>query len=107
MHDINRIHSWKTQCKLNDLGFFLDCYARAAFGKHSKCTETLHQTICPSWDQTLIFDHVEIHDSLENITQHPPHVFLEFFDHDNFVSRTIVCLNFSCICVNCRGVYLS
>ncbi|KAK3706775.1 hypothetical protein QZH41_015339 [Actinostola sp. cb2023] len=59
-----------------------DCYVRASFGKHSHCTEVLTQTICPSWDQTLIFDHVEIHESLENITQHPPRVFLEFFDKD-------------------------
>lgn len=65
--------------------FLVDCYVNVAFGKQSQFTEVLTQTLCPCWDQTLIFDDVDIHESLDDIVAHPPRVFLEFFDKDVFV----------------------
>lgn len=67
--------------------FFLpsDAYARVAFGKHSAVTEVLTQTLCPTWDQTLIFDDVEIYESVENVAKNPPSVVVEVFDRDTVV----------------------
>ncbi|XP_022778128.1 myoferlin-like [Stylophora pistillata] len=59
-----------------------DSYVRVAFCKQSAVTEVLTQTLCPTWDQTLIFDNVEIYDSVENIAKSPPSVVVEVFDKD-------------------------
>lgn len=47
------------------------------------------KTLCPTWDQTLIFN-VEIYDSLENIQRSPPSVIMELFDKDQMVSNNAV-----------------
>ena len=68
--------------------FFLqtsDAYVRVAFCKQSAVTEVLTQTLCPTWDQTLIFDDVEIYESVENVAKSPPSVVVEVFDKDAVV----------------------
>ncbi|XP_048585076.1 myoferlin [Nematostella vectensis] len=60
-----------------------DCYARVAFGKQSQSTEIIPQSLCPCWDQTLVFEHVNISESLDNISRYPPNVFIELFDKDS------------------------
>nr|XP_058962380.1 myoferlin-like [Pocillopora verrucosa] len=59
-----------------------DAYVRVAFCKQSAVTEVLTQTLCPTWDQTLIFDDVEIYESVENVAKSPPSVVVEVFDKD-------------------------
>ena len=44
----------------------------------SKTTKTAEKTLCPTWDQTLIFDEV-IYGELVN---NPPTVVMELFDRD-------------------------
>ncbi|EDO27731.1 predicted protein, partial [Nematostella vectensis] len=63
----------------------LDCYALVAFGKQSQSTEIIPQSLCPCWDQTLVFEHVNISESLDNISRYPPNVFIELFDKDSVV----------------------
>ncbi|KAL9983693.1 hypothetical protein ACROYT_G005909 [Oculina patagonica] len=72
-----------------------DAYARVAFCKQSAVTEVLTQTLCPTWDQTLIFDEVEIYESVENVAKNPPSVVVELFDRDSvgkdgFLGRCVI-----------------
>ncbi|EDO43088.1 predicted protein, partial [Nematostella vectensis] len=69
-----------------------DPYVRVAFANQSQMTEVKQKTLCPTWDQTLIF-HVDLFDSLENIQRNPPTVVMELFDKDqvgkdDFLGRT-------------------
>ncbi|XP_067038375.1 myoferlin-like isoform X1 [Acropora muricata] len=72
-----------------------DAYARVVFGKQSAVTEVLTQSLCPTWDQTLIFDEIEIHECVENVAKNPPSVVVELFDRDSvgkdgFLGRCIM-----------------
>ncbi|XP_037133650.1 myoferlin-like isoform X2 [Syngnathus acus] len=65
-----------------DKDSFSDPYAHVSFLHLSKTTEKLRATLNPTWDQTLIFNHVEIHGDPKALAQHPPDVVIEFYDHD-------------------------
>jgi len=52
-----------------------------AFLNYSQATEKVDKTLCPTWDQTLLFDMVEVYGEPEN----PPPIVIEIFDHDAFV----------------------
>uniref|UniRef100_A0AAQ5XG21 C2 domain-containing protein n=1 Tax=Amphiprion ocellaris TaxID=80972 RepID=A0AAQ5XG21_AMPOC len=65
-----------------DKDSFSDPYAHVSFLHVSKTTEKLRATLNPTWDQTLIFNDIEIHGDPRNVASHPPDVVLEFFDHD-------------------------
>ena len=49
-------------------------------------TEILTRTICPTWDQTLIFENVQIYGSIDKVANNPPEVIIELFDKDPVVS---------------------
>lgn len=59
-----------------------DPYVRVTFSYQSQVTETLTQTLCPTWDQTLIFKEVHIFDDPRDLVQNPPSVVMEIFDYD-------------------------
>lgn len=59
-----------------------DPYARVVFLNQSQSTERIDQTLCPTWDQTLIFARVEIHGDPQSIAKKPPSIVIEVFDHD-------------------------
>ncbi|XP_040032655.2 myoferlin isoform X1 [Gasterosteus aculeatus] len=65
-----------------DKDSFSDPYAHVSFLHVSKTTEKLKATLNPTWDQTLIFNDVEIFGDPQNVAQLPPDVVLEFFDND-------------------------
>ncbi|XP_035468770.2 myoferlin-like isoform X3 [Scophthalmus maximus] len=65
-----------------DKDSFSDPYAHISFLHVSKTTEKLRATLNPTWDQTLIFSDVEIYGDPQNISNHPPDVVVEFYDHD-------------------------
>ena len=65
---------------------FPDPFARVIFLNQSDSTEKLEKTLCPTWDQTLMFEEIEIHGQPESIMEKPPKVVVEIFDYDNFVS---------------------
>ena len=71
----------------------LDAYARVAFCKQSAVTTVLTQTLCPTWDQTLIFDEIEIYEGVVNVAKNPPSVVVELFDRDSVV-RFVVSFTF-------------
>uniref|UniRef100_A0A3P9LID1 Myoferlin n=1 Tax=Oryzias latipes TaxID=8090 RepID=A0A3P9LID1_ORYLA len=57
-------------------------YAHVSFLHLSKTTEKLKATLNPTWDQTLIFNSVEIYGDPQKIAHRPPDVVLEFYDED-------------------------
>ncbi|KAM9716080.1 myoferlin-like isoform 2-T2 [Menidia menidia] len=65
-----------------DKDSFSDPYAHVSFLYVSKTTEKLKATLNPTWDQTLIFNDVEIYGDPQNIAHCPPDVVLEFYDSD-------------------------
>lgn len=76
----------------------LDPYARVSFLTQSSVTEKKEKSLCPTWDQTLIFEELEIYGDPRAIEENPPEVMIELFDYDKFVS-TYSTLNFvSWIC---------
>lgn len=64
---------------------FTDPYAHISFLHASKTTEKLRSTLNPTWDQTLIFNDIEIYGEPQNVARHPPNVVLEFYDSDQVV----------------------
>ena len=66
-----------------------DPYARIIFANHSQETQTIEKTLCPTWDETLIYDDIEIFSNHEEINANPPIVTIEIFDSDDFVIRNV------------------
>ncbi|KAI3388907.1 hypothetical protein SNEBB_006737 [Seison nebaliae] len=61
-----------------------DPYCQISFLNQSQKTEVCQKNLCPMWDQTLIFESIEIHGNLEELVMHPPTIVVEMFDHDNY-----------------------
>jgi len=62
-----------------------DPFARVAFLNYSQATEKIDKTLSPTWDQTLIYDTVEIYGQPQDVAAKPPPIIIEIFDHDPFV----------------------
>lgn len=67
------------------LCFFLDPYAHVSFLHMSKTTHVMQNTLNPTWDQTLIFEDIEIYGDPQTIASSPPEVVLELYDSDQVV----------------------
>ncbi|KAM9809263.1 myoferlin isoform 1-T1 [Syngnathus typhle] len=65
-----------------DKDSFSDPYAHVSFLHLSKTTEVISATLNPTWDQSLIFDDVEIYGDPQTIARNPPDVALELYDSD-------------------------
>jgi len=70
--------------------FPVDPFARVAFLNYSQSTEKIDKTLCPTWDQTLLFDVIDIYGDPEDVALKPPHVIIEVYDHDPFVCLTVL-----------------
>ena len=66
--------------------FFSDPYARVSLLNYSQTTEIIEKTLCPTWDQSLVFEQIEIHGHPEETAREPPEITVELFDYDTFVS---------------------
>ena len=62
-----------------------DPYAKVIYGNQSKATKIIPETLCPTWDQTLILDKLQIWGCPEEVSMHPPSVVVELFDYDPVV----------------------
>ncbi|XP_067857650.1 myoferlin-like [Heptranchias perlo] len=69
-----------------DRSSFADPYIQMSLLYQSKRTETMKGTVNPTWDQTLIFEEIEIYGNLREIVANPPYVMLEMFDSNRAVS---------------------
>ncbi|CAB1341783.1 unnamed protein product [Coregonus sp. 'balchen'] len=65
-----------------DRDSFSDPYAHVSFLHVSKTTEVIRATLNPIWDQTLIFNDIEIYGDPQTIALNPPNVVLELYDSD-------------------------
>ncbi|KAM4529503.1 otoferlin isoform 5-T5 [Fundulus diaphanus] len=69
-----------------------DPFARVFFSAQSQLTEVLNETLCPTWDQLLVFDDVELFGEATELRDDPPIIVVEFYDQDTgkaeFIGRT-------------------
>ncbi|KAI4905566.1 hypothetical protein NFI96_024021, partial [Prochilodus magdalenae] len=70
-----------------------DPFARVFFSTHSQVTEVLSETLCPTWDQLLVFDNVELYGEATELRDDPPMIVIEIYDQDTvgkaeFIGRT-------------------
>ena len=61
-----------------------DPFCNVVFVTQSMKTEIVNKTLSPTWDQTLIFESVEIHGNPKEIEKNPPNITIEIFDKDAF-----------------------
>ncbi|KAM8847475.1 otoferlin isoform 6-T6 [Synchiropus picturatus] len=62
-----------------------DPFARVFFSTHSQVTEVLSETLCPTWDQLLVFDDVELFGEASELRDDPPIIVVEIYDQDTVV----------------------
>ncbi|CAF1161705.1 unnamed protein product [Rotaria sp. Silwood1] len=67
-----------------DYDSFSDPYAQIGFINQSQRTEVIQKTLCPTWDQTLIFSNVELYGEPNEIYHDPPNILIELFDKDEY-----------------------
>ncbi|KAM4710242.1 dysferlin [Discoglossus pictus] len=67
-----------------DKDSFSDPYAIVSFLHQSQKTVVMKSTLNPTWDQTLIFYEIEIFGDPETISEAPPNIVVEIFDHDTY-----------------------
>uniref|UniRef100_A0A8B9J9G2 Otoferlin n=1 Tax=Astyanax mexicanus TaxID=7994 RepID=A0A8B9J9G2_ASTMX len=70
-----------------------DPFARVFFSTHSQVTEVLSETLCPTWDQLLVFDNVELYGEATELRDDPPIIVIEIYDQDTvgkaeYIGRT-------------------
>ncbi|XP_075411921.1 otoferlin isoform X1 [Tenrec ecaudatus] len=70
-----------------------DPFARVFFINQSQCTEVLNETLCPTWDQMLVFDSLELYGEAHELRDDPPIIVIEIYDQDtmgkaDFMGRT-------------------
>ncbi|NWX43702.1 OTOF protein, partial [Steatornis caripensis] len=70
-----------------------DPFARVFFISQSQCTEVLNETLCPTWDQLLVFENVELYGEAHEMRDDPPIIVIEIYDQDtvgkaDFMGRT-------------------
>jgi len=59
-----------------------DPYAKVSFESNCQLTRVIKQTVCPEWDQTLIFEEIQMYGTPMMISECPPVVNIEIFDKD-------------------------
>ncbi|XP_076129182.1 otoferlin isoform X2 [Alosa pseudoharengus] len=70
-----------------------DPFARVFFSTYSQVTEVLSETLCPTWDQLLVFDNVELYGEASELRDDPPIIVIEIYDQDTvgkaeYIGRT-------------------
>ncbi|XP_060781969.1 myoferlin [Neoarius graeffei] len=65
-----------------DKDSFSDPYCHVSFLHVSKTTEIIKASLNPTWDQTLIFNDIEIYGDPKTVAQNPPGIVMELFDND-------------------------
>uniref|UniRef100_A0A663N8N5 Dysferlin n=1 Tax=Athene cunicularia TaxID=194338 RepID=A0A663N8N5_ATHCN len=67
-----------------DKDSFSDPYAIVSFLHQSQKTVVIKNTLNPTWDQTLIFYEIEIFGDPQNVSDSPPSIVVEIYDHDTY-----------------------
>uniref|UniRef100_H2LS40 Myoferlin like n=1 Tax=Oryzias latipes TaxID=8090 RepID=H2LS40_ORYLA len=74
------IYQGRNLCPMDHNSF--SPYAHVSFLHMSKTTHVIQNTLNPIWDQTLIFEDIEIHGDPQTVASCPPEVVLELYDSD-------------------------
>lgn len=82
----SHVKMWCNSLIFNSLTLWLDPYAIVSFLHQSQKTVTVRNTLNPTWDQTLIFYEVEIFGDHLVTERNPPHIVVELYDQDTYVS---------------------
>lgn len=45
----------------------------------------LNETLCPTWDQMLVFDNLELYGEAHELRDDPPIIVIEIYDQDSMV----------------------
>ncbi|XP_066468089.1 otoferlin isoform X3 [Tiliqua scincoides] len=89
-----RVHMYQARSLFAaDSSGLSDPFARVFFISQSQCTEVLNETLCPTWDQLLVFDNVELYGEAHEMRDDPPIIVIEIYDQDtvgkaDFMGRT-------------------
>ena len=57
-----------------------------SFDRYSQHTRVISESLCPTWDQTLIFDGIRLYGDPSVVLDSPPPLVIELYDKD-----TVVC----------------
>lgn len=47
--------------------------------------QVLNETLCPTWDQMLVFDNLELYGEAHELRDDPPIIVIEIYDQDSMV----------------------
>ncbi|XP_064412394.1 otoferlin isoform X4 [Latimeria chalumnae] len=89
-----RVHMYQARSLFAaDSSGLSDPFARVFFTTQSQCTEILNETLCPTWDQLLVFDNVDLYGEPYEMRDDPPIIVIEIYDQDTvgkaeFMGRT-------------------
>ena len=73
-----------------------DPYAVLSFHRYSARSRVVKESVCPTWDQTLLLNQIRIFGNPQSVMESPPPVIIEFFDKDMVVCM-YVCV-YICMC---------
>ena len=62
-----------------------DPYALMTFTRYCGRSRTVKESVCPTWDQTLLLNQIRMFGDPNTVLESPPPVVLEFFDKDLIV----------------------
>ena len=63
----------------------LDAYCRVSFQRRSQKSIMIPENVMPTWDQTMIFENVQLCEDPRLILANPPDVVVEIYDKDTIV----------------------
>lgn len=63
-----------------------DPYCMVSFHTSSDRTRVISETLCPTWDQTILMKSIRIFGDTSKVVESPPPVIIEFMDKDTVVS---------------------
>ncbi|KAG8509687.1 Fer-1-like protein 5, partial [Galemys pyrenaicus] len=64
-------------------------FIRVVFLNHSQCTQILRSSAAPTWDQTLIFQHLLLYENPQDTKESPPLVVLELWQRDSWGKESL------------------
>ena len=62
-----------------------DPYAKVSFNRYSSTTRVVKESLCPTWDQTIVISQIRMYEEPETTRDSLPPVILKFYDKDMMV----------------------
>lgn len=78
-----------------------DPYAYMTFSRYSSRSRVLKESVCPTWDQTMLINQIRIFGDTQSVLESPPPIVMEFYDKDNVVSLCVCVDNVACVYIVC------